>query len=80
MLNPDGVQLGHYRLDSLGQNLNRFYLSPSRLDQPSIYGTRQYFHYLHKKYQNRLYFFMDLHAHAGKKAIFSFGNPLEYRQ
>jgi murein tripeptide amidase MpaA len=37
MINPDGVYRGHWRVDSLGQNLNRFYSKPSKDKQPSIY-------------------------------------------
>jgi len=29
ILNPDGVYRGYYRLDTKGQNLNRFYSDPS---------------------------------------------------
>lgn len=41
MLNPDGVYLGHHRMDIFGQNLNRFYLDPDPLKQPSAFALRK---------------------------------------
>lgn len=41
MLNPDGVYHGHYRMDILNQNLNRFYLDPDLMKQPSSYAMRK---------------------------------------
>ena len=40
ILNPDGVARGYYRLDTLGQNLNRFYENPTYEEQPSIYAAK----------------------------------------
>ena len=42
-LNPDGVYRGHYRMDTQGNNLNRFYKDPKFKDQPTIYATRELF-------------------------------------
>ena len=34
IINPDGVNEGNFRTDSKGNNLNRFYTNPNKLDQP----------------------------------------------
>lgn len=41
MLNPDGVYRGYYRLDTLAQNLNRYYINPSPVDQPTIWAVKK---------------------------------------
>lgn len=39
-LNPDGIYRGYYRLDTLGQNLNRHYLDPSPETQPTTLSVK----------------------------------------
>ena len=74
MINPDGVDLGHYRQNSLGQNLNRHYEAPSPEEQPEVLAVKELV--LGYARRGQLGFYVDLHAHANKKGIFVFGNAL----
>ena len=40
-LNPDGVYRGYWRLDTLAQNLNRYYKDPTPEAQPTIHGVKK---------------------------------------
>lgn len=47
LLNPDGVQRGHYRTDVFGVNLNRTYGDPDIFRQPSIFAIKTLMMYHH---------------------------------
>ncbi len=74
MLNPDGVSRGYYRLDTMAYNLNRYYLAPTKQQQPTIWATKKIVQYWHGL--GNLFCFIDFHAHATKKGVFMFGNNL----
>lgn len=78
MLNPDGVYRGHYRLDTHGLNLNRHYIDPTVDEHPSIFAVKEIIKKLNES--KRLFLYCDIHAHAGKKGCFVYGNKLELRQ
>jgi hypothetical protein len=67
-----GVYRGHFRMDQYGKNLNRYYLSPSLQEQPSIFAVQS----LLNHYSPSLALYLDLHAHASKRGCFIYGNVL----
>ncbi|KAL0238575.1 hypothetical protein GEMRC1_013048 [Eukaryota sp. GEM-RC1] len=73
-LNPDGVFRGHYRMDKLGVNLNRFYDFPNKDRHPTIWYLKDYIENLSKI--SKIAMFIDLHAHASRRGVFMFGNRL----
>ncbi|KRX02632.1 hypothetical protein PPERSA_11972 [Pseudocohnilembus persalinus] len=77
MINPDGVYRGHYRVDALGQNLNRFYLKPQLQEQPQIYAIRELISYLNDT--QRIHGYIDFHSQASRKGNFIYANHTDFR-
>lgn len=74
MINVDGVFHGHFRMDSFGKNLNRYYIDPDMQKQPAVYAIKELANHLIQ--DNRLSFYFDLHAHNAKKGAFIYGNAI----
>ena len=74
-LNPDGVSLGHYRVDTRGANLNRVYEKASEIvgdAYPTTTAVSKLLDYFAAK--SRVAVYIDLHAHASRTGCFAFGN------
>ena len=71
-LNPDGVAAGKFRTDTAGENLNRVYRRASQEDHPSVAAALALAASLHAR--GELYAYIDVHAHAGKRGCFLYGN------
>jgi hypothetical protein len=71
MFNPDGVVLGNFRTDLVGDDLNRQYIHPSVKFHPSIVAFIRLFQEM--KHKKRVAGLLDLHGHSTKPGVFSYG-------
>ena len=62
-------------MDQMGENLNRYYVNPSPISQPTIYAAKSVLDYYASK--GKLSLYLDLHAHASKRGCFIYGNVMD---
>ena len=71
MLNPDGVINGSYRCSLAGYDLNRIWNIADKITHPEIYGAKKAI--LEAYESQKIFLFVDLHAHSKKKGVFMYG-------
>eukprot|EP00826_Nyctotherus_ovalis_P050487 TRINITY_DN6188_c0_g1_i13.p1 TRINITY_DN6188_c0_g1~~TRINITY_DN6188_c0_g1_i13.p1 ORF type:complete len:554 (+),score=129.00 TRINITY_DN6188_c0_g1_i13:38-1663(+) len=72
MLNPDGVVYGNYRCSLAGVDLNRNWISPSKILHPTIYYAKELVRGLVQS-GRKVMSFCDFHGHFSTKDIFLLG-------
>jgi len=71
MLNPDGVRYGNYRCSLCGFDLNRKWLQPNKIYDPTVYYTKKLISVFKEERDIQLY--CDIHGHSRKKNAFMYG-------
>lgn len=74
MMNPDGVVVGNFRTDLVGDDMNRQYIKPSVKYHPSVVALRTYLQEV--KLQRKVVGLLDLHGHSTRPGVFTYGPQL----
>lgn len=73
MINADGVIVGNTRCSFIGRDVNRMFGHPNQKLAPEPYYLRNLVRELQKTDKYKVAFYLDVHAHSGRKAIFMYG-------
>ena len=73
MINIDGVIEGYYRSGLSGDDLNRVWTNPDRIQHPVVYHTKQLLESIAE--QRRIAAYIDFHGHSRLHGTFAYGCP-----
>lgn len=74
MVNPDGVVVGNFRTDLVGDDLNRQYVKPSARFHPTIHHLIYLANQLRS--HRKIAFCLDFHGHSTRPGVFTYGPQL----
>ena len=77
MMNPDGVLVGNFRTDLIGDDLNRQYVNPSARFHPTIKSVIYLVQLL--KSTRKVVFCLDFHGHSTRPGVFTYGPQLSQK-
>lgn len=78
MMNPDGVIHGNYRCSLAGQDLNRQWVTPNKVYQPTVFHAKHLFNKL--RAERTVRFVCDLHGHSKKYSFLFLHTPARARK
>lgn len=74
MMNPDGVTVGNFRTDLVGDDMNRQYTKPSPKVHLAVVALRKLVQEVRSK--RRVVGLIDLHGHSTRPGVFTYGPQL----